>query len=54
MPVTLARPSMREVGFPRWLVAAMALSLLLDPLVGLRLRAAACRLAQRANGGPPR
>src|SRR5262245_45008478 len=29
-PVTLARPSMREVGLPRWLVAVMAPSCLLS------------------------
>src|SRR5215510_3387144 len=53
-PVTFARPSMREVGLPRWLVTVMALPLLPDPLVRLRLRSPARRLRQRAHDAAPR
>src|SRR5215510_3337933 len=53
-PVTFARPSMREVGLPRGLVTVMALPLLPDPLVRLRLRSPARRLRQRAHDAAPR
>src|SRR6185437_6085292 len=54
VPVTFARPSTREVGLPRWLVAVMAPSRLCNPLVRLRLRGAARRLSQRAHDAAPR
>src|SRR5882672_9337370 len=53
-PVTFARPSMREVGLPRMLVALMMLSPSRDPLVRLRLRGAARGLRQRTQHAAPR
>src|SRR6185437_3631108 len=54
LPVTLARPSTREIGRPRYVVAVMPLSRSRDPLVRLRLRRAARRLRQRAHDAAPR
>src|SRR5919108_1427345 len=54
LPVTFARPSMREVGLPKWLVAVMALCRLLDAFVGLRLRGPARRLRQGTKHAAPR
>src|SRR5436309_6096715 len=53
-PVTFARPSTREVGLPRWLVAVMALSPSPDPLVRLRLRGPVRRLCQCTLDAAPR
>src|SRR5437588_4730135 len=48
-PVTLARPSTREVGLPMGLVRVMPRSRSPDALVRLRLRSAARRLRQRPH-----
>src|SRR5215813_4519404 len=53
-PVTYARPSKRGVGLTSYLVAVMALSPLLDPLIRLRLRASTRRLGQRTQDAAPR
>src|ERR1700730_7953977 len=45
---------MREVGLPRLVVAVMAVSRLLDPLIRLRLRGPANRLRQCTNDSAPR